>query len=103
MNRKFIKEMFVPGPLLSHSAMKAQMERIVHSSIIRLNRESMDKLYDLIIMAIKYQIFSIVEAPLLLKMTTIHINSWNSMTDDPEIILHIHFLTSLMTHVSSSD
>ena len=35
---------------------KQIFEKIAHSSIMRLNKNSMDKLFDLMIMAFKYQI-----------------------------------------------
>jgi hypothetical protein len=36
--------------------MKAMFEKLAHASIMRLNPASMDKLYDLMTMAVKHQV-----------------------------------------------
>ena len=36
--------------------MRAVFDRLAHSSIMRLNTNSMDKLFDLMTMAVKYQV-----------------------------------------------
>ena len=41
--------------------MKAMFDKLAHASIMRLNPASMDKLYDLMTMAVKHQVRSISE------------------------------------------
>ena len=41
--------------------MKAMFDKLAHASIMRLNPASMDKLYDLMTMAVKHQVKSISE------------------------------------------
>jgi hypothetical protein len=52
----FIEELFKPQEIYSVNSTKQIFEKIAHSSIMRLNKNSMDKLFDLMIMAFKYQI-----------------------------------------------
>lgn len=44
-----------PQDLYTIPSIRLLFDRIVHSSIMRLNEQSMDKLYDLILMGLKYQ------------------------------------------------
>ncbi|KAL2080718.1 hypothetical protein ACEWY4_024511 [Coilia grayii] len=55
-NKPFMEELLKPQDVYSHRAMRTLLTRIAHSSIMRLNAASMDKLYDLTIMAFKYQV-----------------------------------------------
>ncbi|KAK2104282.1 Protein oscp1 [Saguinus oedipus] len=56
-NRKFMEELFKPQELYSKKALRTIYERLAHASIMKLNQASMDKLYDLMTMAFKYQGF----------------------------------------------
>ncbi len=42
--------------------MKAMFEKLAHASIMRLNPASMDKLYDLMTMAVKHQVRGLVSS-----------------------------------------
>jgi Organic solute transport protein 1 len=44
------------GVLNCRRVMKAMFEKLAHASIMRLNPASMDKLYDLMTMAVKHQV-----------------------------------------------
>ncbi|XP_050182587.1 protein OSCP1 isoform X3 [Myiozetetes cayanensis] len=55
-NRKFMEELFKPQELYSKKALRTVYDRLAHASIMRLNQASMDKLYDLMTMAFKYQV-----------------------------------------------
>uniref|UniRef100_A0A8C2DB32 Organic solute carrier partner 1 n=1 Tax=Cyprinus carpio TaxID=7962 RepID=A0A8C2DB32_CYPCA len=50
------KELFKPQELYSKKALRTVFDRLAHASIMRLNQASMDKLYDLMTMAFKYQV-----------------------------------------------
>lgn len=52
----FVEELFKPQVIYSRRAMRAVFDRLAHSSIMRLNSNSMDKLFDLMTMAVKYQV-----------------------------------------------
>ncbi|VDK85476.1 unnamed protein product [Onchocerca ochengi] len=53
---KFLKELFKPQYICSRQIMRIFFEKLVHSSIMRLNEASMDKLYALMTMTYKYQL-----------------------------------------------
>lgn len=50
-------------------------ERIVQSSIMRLNRESMDKLYDLMTMVFKYQVLMVPSPRQVVGVTLNHLDT----------------------------
>ena len=84
-------------PLDSQEVVKALLERIVHSSIMRLGNDSLDKLYELVFMAVKYQMFSAPEPQSLFDITMAHVESWSLMTEgDPEILLQVQHVQSLL-------
>lgn len=51
-----MEELRKPQDLYTIPSIRLLFDRIVHSSIMRLNDQSMDKLYDLILMGLKYQV-----------------------------------------------
>lgn len=55
-HKRFVEELFKPQPLYSKKALRTVFDRLAHASIMRLNAASMDKLYDLMTMAFKYQV-----------------------------------------------
>lgn len=55
---KFIGELFKPQKIYTSTATREIFDRLAHSSIMRLNQSSMDKLYDLMTMGCKYQVIS---------------------------------------------
>ena len=56
LNKRFMVELFKPQDAYSKKAMRIVFDRLAHASIMRLNAASMDKLYDLMTMALKYQV-----------------------------------------------
>ncbi|XP_063072428.1 protein OSCP1-like [Engraulis encrasicolus] len=74
-NKPFIEELLKPQDLYSHRAMRTLLTRIAHSSIMRLNPASMDKLCDLTIMAFKYQVLLCPRPRDLLLVTFNHIDA----------------------------
>uniref|UniRef100_A0A915J8V3 Protein OSCP1 n=1 Tax=Romanomermis culicivorax TaxID=13658 RepID=A0A915J8V3_ROMCU len=55
-NVKFMDDLFQPQDQYGKKAMRSLFDKLAHVSIMRLNSTSMDKLYDLMIMAVKYQL-----------------------------------------------
>ncbi len=52
---EFLVDIFRPQSPLTFKSLRAMFCKIAHSSIMRLNEGSMSKLYDLMVMAFKYQ------------------------------------------------
>ena len=53
---QFLGELFKPQRMYSQAATRQLFDQLAHSSIMRLNTQSMDKLYDLMTMAAKHQL-----------------------------------------------
>lgn len=71
LNKRFMVELFKPQDAYSKKAMRIVFDRLAHASIMRLNAASMDKLYDLMTMALKYQV-SLSNHPIDVLMSTLN-------------------------------
>lgn len=71
LNQRFMLELFKPQDAYSKKAMRIVFDRLAHASIMRLNAASMDKLYDLMTMALKYQV-SLINHPSDVLMGTLN-------------------------------
>ncbi|KAJ8273421.1 hypothetical protein GJAV_G00101430 [Gymnothorax javanicus] len=81
-NRKFLDELLRPQEVYSNKALRALFERLAHSSIMRLNPASMDKLYDLMVMAFKYQVLLCPRPRDLLLVTFNHLDTVKNFVRD---------------------
>ncbi|KAL0961964.1 hypothetical protein UPYG_G00333960 [Umbra pygmaea] len=55
-NKAFMEELLKPQDLYSHRALKTVLTRLAHASVMRLNTASMERLYELMVMAFKHQL-----------------------------------------------
>uniref|UniRef100_A0A8C3AVF8 Organic solute carrier partner 1a n=1 Tax=Cyclopterus lumpus TaxID=8103 RepID=A0A8C3AVF8_CYCLU len=74
-SKDFMDELLKPQQLYSHRTLKTVLTRLAHASIMRLNQASMDKLYELMVMAFKYQVFLCPRPKDLLLITYNHIDT----------------------------
>lgn len=81
-NRRFMEELFKPQELYSKKAMRSVFDRLAHASIMRLNNASMDKLYDLMTMAFKYQISLCLRPKDVLLVTLNHMDAMRNFVED---------------------
>ncbi|XP_070619782.1 protein OSCP1 [Erythrolamprus reginae] len=89
-NKNFMDELFKPQELYSRKALRAVFERLVHASIMRLNDPSMDKLYDLMTMAFKYQLLLCPRPKDLLLITFNHLDAIKDFVyESPKILNQI--------------
>lgn len=72
---KFLDEIFRPQELCSRKALRTIFEKLAHTSIMRLNESSMDKLFDLMTMALKYQLSLVTRPKELILVTLNHLDS----------------------------
>jgi len=72
-NPSFIEELFKPQDMYSVTSVRQIFDRLAHSSIMRLNEASMDKLFDLMLMGFKYQLIACAEPRDLLQVTQNHL------------------------------
>ncbi|XP_054462471.1 protein OSCP1a isoform X2 [Anoplopoma fimbria] len=74
-SKDFMDELLKPQQLYSHRTLKTVLTRLAHASIMRLNPASMDRLYELMVMAFKYQVFLCPRPKDLLLITYNHIDT----------------------------
>jgi len=72
---RFIEELFKPQEMYSIHSTRQIFDRLAHSSIMRLNESSMDKLFDLMAMGFKYQIISCFTPQEMIDVTLNHLNA----------------------------
>lgn len=72
---RFIEELFKPQEMYSLHSTRQIFDRLAHSSIMRLNESSMDKLFDLMAMGFKYQIISCFTPQEMIDVTLNHLNA----------------------------
>ncbi|KAB5586724.1 hypothetical protein PHYPO_G00004870 [Pangasianodon hypophthalmus] len=86
-NKKFLEELFKPQELYSKKALRTVFDRLAHASIMRLNQASMDKLYDLMTMAFKYQALLCPRPKDILLVTFNHMDAIKDFVRDTPSIL----------------
>jgi hypothetical protein len=79
------KELFKPQQVYSSTSTKQIFEKLAHSSIMRLNKNSMDKLYDLMTMGFKRQIISCNDPQQYFVVTLNHLESIRHLVNDPNV------------------
>lgn len=72
---RFIEELFKPQEMYSIQSTRQIFDKLAHSSIMRLNESSMDKLFDLMSMGFKYQIISCKAPRELIDVTMNHLDA----------------------------
>uniref|UniRef100_A0AAV2MAH6 Organic solute carrier partner 1 n=1 Tax=Knipowitschia caucasica TaxID=637954 RepID=A0AAV2MAH6_KNICA len=86
-NKKFLEELFKPQELYSKKALRTVFDRLAHASIMRLNQASMDKLYDLMTMAFKYQVLLCSRPKDILLVSFNHMDAIKDFVNDSPSIL----------------
>uniref|UniRef100_A0A665T9B8 Organic solute carrier partner 1 n=1 Tax=Echeneis naucrates TaxID=173247 RepID=A0A665T9B8_ECHNA len=86
-NKKFLEELFKPQELYSKKALRTVFDRLAHASIMRLNQASMDKLYDLMTMAFKYQVLLCPRPKDILLVSFNHMDAIKDFVKDTPSIL----------------
>ncbi|XP_041665821.1 protein OSCP1a [Cheilinus undulatus] len=87
-NKGFMDELLKPQQLYSHRTLKTVLTRIAHASIMRLNPASMDRLYELMIMAFKYQVFLCPRPKDLLLISYNHIDTIRDLVKETPVALN---------------
>lgn len=72
---RFVEELFKPQEVYSIQSTRQIFDRLAHSSIMRLNESSMDKLFDLMAMGFKYQMISCVAPQEMIDVTMNHLDT----------------------------
>jgi len=73
--KKFVEQLFEPQEMFSMASMRQMYEKLAHSSIMKLNSTSMGKLFDLMLMGIKYQVLSTTSPEEIYFLTLKHLDT----------------------------
>lgn len=98
----FITELFKPQDMYSAVSTKQIFEKLAHSSIMRLNKQSMEKLYDLMIMGFKYQLISCHSPQQILQITLYHLEIIKSLVKSDTISKAVQSVISQTINLYSS-
>lgn len=79
-SRSFVGELFKPQMMYTAKATRQIFNKLAHSSIMRLNESSMDKLYDLMTMGFKQQMLCCAAPEQLLEVTRKHMRALSAIT-----------------------
>ena len=82
-NPKFLTELFRSQDVYSLASTRQIFDRLAHSSIMRLNQSSMDKLFDLMTMGFKYQLLVCTHPRELLHVTLNHLRQLRAKVEAP--------------------
>lgn len=99
-NQKFLEELFKPQKMYSKQAIYGLFHDIAHASIMKLNSDSMNKLYDLMTMVFKYQIYSAAQPTGILHITLNHLDSLRHMVTSPLVHRQLNIAYFLLSKVS---
>ncbi|GLH14809.1 Protein OSCP1 [Gryllus bimaculatus] len=95
-NDRFLKELFKPQEVYNKHALRKLFEDLAHASIMRLNKASMDKLYDLMTMTFKYQLFMASQPLDILFITLNHLDAVRSFVPSPYLQKQIDFAYEML-------
>jgi hypothetical protein len=73
LSKKFVEELFRPQEMYSMQSTRQIFEKLAHSSIMKLNATSMNKLFDLMLMGIKYQVLQCCTPDEIYHITITHL------------------------------
>lgn len=85
-NASLVREVFRPHNAITFAILRSIFEKLAHSSIMRLNEPSMSKLFDLMVMVFKYQVFACPKPSDLLAISDNHLGSVEQMVTSNEKI-----------------
>ena len=88
-NPMFIAELFRPQDVYSMQSTRQIFDRLAHSSIMRLNESSMDKLFDLMTMGFKYQLLACSYPQELLHVTLNHLYQLRAKIEESEQVAEL--------------
>eukprot|EP00518_Triparma_eleuthera_P009800 CAMPEP_0182472532 /NCGR_PEP_ID=MMETSP1319-20130603/22288_1 /TAXON_ID=172717 /ORGANISM="Bolidomonas pacifica, Strain RCC208" /LENGTH=427 /DNA_ID=CAMNT_0024673225 /DNA_START=143 /DNA_END=1423 /DNA_ORIENTATION=+ len=98
----FISELFRPQEMYTSSSTRQIFNKLAHSSIMRINETSMDKLYDLMTMGVKYQFLSCNCPQQLLQVTFNHLSSIVGISKGSDCMTLVESTMTLLTQTYST-
>ena len=84
-SKTFVGELFKPQEMYSNSSTRQIFNKLAHSSIMRINEASMEKLYDLMTMGVKYQLLCCNAPTQIMQVTLNHLYAMKQISTDSDV------------------
>lgn len=85
LNPKLLSPIFEESPMIGVPQLRATLESVTLSSIMKLDKSSMDKLFDLMIMMVKYQLKAATGPREVILIILNHIDAMRDMVSDVNV------------------
>jgi hypothetical protein len=102
LNEKFLIQLFKAQAVYNKTALRKLFEDLAHASIMRLDAASMNKLYDLMIMAFKYQVIMACQPLELILITLNHIDAIRDFVSTPALQAQVDITYTMLMEVRIS-
>ena len=93
LSPQFVEELFRPQPMYTLKSTKQIFERLAHSSIMKLNATSMQKLFDLMLMGFKYQMQQCCQPKELFYVALKHLTTMAEMVKGTQALDYLNNTT----------
>lgn len=102
LNPKILSSIFAESPMIGVSHLRTTLESVVLSSIMKLDRSSMDKLFDLMIMMVKYQLTATTGPREVILTILNHVDAIRDMVNDLNAQKCVTLVQEMVLDVSMS-
>ncbi len=99
LNERFVEEIFKLQPLYGKHELFLLFREIAHVSIMKLNDTSMGKLYDLMVMVFKYQLYFAAQPRDILLITLNHLDSLRRLISSSHVLKLLDSVFQLFSKV----
>lgn len=100
LNPKILSTMFEESPVMELSQLRSTLECVALSSIMKLDKNSMDKLFDLMIMMVKYQLAAATGPREVVLIVLNHIDAMRDMVNDANAQKCVSLVHQMVVDVS---
>ena len=98
--KNFLLDIFLKHQAIgSETMLRAMFDKLAHASIMRLNAQSMDKLYDLMVMAVKHQILMTRNPRQMIMVTLNHLDAMKDFASSDSVKADVHLAYELLLQV----
>ena len=101
-NKRFVTELFKAQDIYSNHEIRQIFKKLAHSSIMRLSPTSMNKLYDLMTMSVKYQFLSCENPCQIYQVTLNHFIALEKMSKHSQAYTNVKFCLDLFIKTYSN-
>lgn len=100
LNPKILAPIFEESPMIGVAQLRPTLESVALSSIMKLDKSSMDKLFDLMIMMVKYQLKAATGPREVILIILNHIDGMRDMVSDVNAQKYVGMVHQMIVNVS---